>query len=140
MTMKYKDNLFKGANKKIFDNAKDLRKFSTECEEMLWQELRDKKLLGYIFRRQHPISEFIADFYCHKLNLVIEIDGSVHNVQEQKEYDQARTKEMNRLGINIIRIKNNEIKDNLPNVIEKIKLFTQSLPSLKGEGSRRGEA
>ena len=59
----------------------------TGAEEKLWEQLRVKKLLGLRFRPQHLIDIFIADFYCHPVRLVIEVDGEIHKFREQKEYD-----------------------------------------------------
>lgn len=93
----YNNNLHKYAKVKIFENARALRLTSTEAEELLWQELRDRKLNGLKFRRQHPIDKWIADFYCHEKKLVIELDGSVHNEKEIAEYDARREKELKRI-------------------------------------------
>ena len=94
--------------------VRDLRKNQTPSEKMLWQCLRNRKLAGYKFYRQHPIKVvhdgktryFIADFYCHEKNLVIEVDGKIHD--NQKEYDEYRTFLINQLGIRVFRLKNEE--------------------------------
>jgi len=70
--------MFYGASPLIFERAKELRKRMTETENILWNALRRKNRKGYKFRRQHPMSTYIADFYCHQLKLVIEIDGGYH--------------------------------------------------------------
>jgi len=88
----YNKNLHKYASAKIFQHAKALRRSSTEAEERLWVELRNKKLKGLKFRRQHPIDKWIVDFYCHEKKLVIELDGSVHNEKEIAEYDTTEKK------------------------------------------------
>ncbi|WOK05895.1 endonuclease domain-containing protein [Imperialibacter roseus] len=67
-----------------------MRKNHTAAENLLWQNLRGRKLGGHKFRRQHPVAGFIADFYCHEAKLVIELDGKIHNLSEQKEYDGGR--------------------------------------------------
>jgi very-short-patch-repair endonuclease len=72
-----KSHIHFGASKHIFINAKALRNRGTFAEKLLWSRLRNNKL-GYHFRRQHPLSNFIVDFYCAPLKLVIEVDGSVH--------------------------------------------------------------
>jgi very-short-patch-repair endonuclease len=69
--------MFYGAHKIIFGNAKSLRANLTEEETILWRRLKED-IANYKFRRQHSISNYIVDFYCHKLKLVIEIDGSIH--------------------------------------------------------------
>jgi very-short-patch-repair endonuclease len=68
-----------GAKNKDFVNAKVLRKTMTDAEILLWKALRNRRLNGFKFRRQHPIKGFIADFYCHEARLVIEVDGEIHD-------------------------------------------------------------
>ena len=70
----YKDKLFLGANKFLFDMAGQLRRDETKAEKLLWSKLRNKQL-GVKFRRQHPLYSYIVDFYCHSHRLVIEVDG-----------------------------------------------------------------
>ena len=84
----HKNNLFHGANSKLFEFSKALRKNQTETEEIIWQCLRNRKLLNFKFRRQHPLHQYISDFYCHEAKLIIEIDGGIHNNPENQEYDQ----------------------------------------------------
>lgn len=116
----YNKNLHKYASAKIFENAKALRRSATEAEQILWQQLRNKKLNGLKFRRQHPIDKWIADFYCHEKKLVIELDGSVHNDKEIIEYDEARTKDLKELGMNVIRFKNEDVMTNMETVLKTI--------------------
>nr|MCU4177914.1 endonuclease domain-containing protein [Marinilabiliaceae bacterium N1Y90] len=93
------DNLYYGASQEIKSRAKLLRKDITLPEKLLWNKLRDRQLAGLKFRRQHPIDLFIADFYCHEKRLVVEVDGEIH--EYQKEYDEGRTAELERLGITV---------------------------------------
>lgn len=92
----------------------------TESEKALWEELRNRKMLGLKFRRQHPLHWYVADFYCHEKRLVIEIDGGVHNRKEIKEHDLNRTAELERLGIRVIRFTNEEILSSKEMVLKKI--------------------
>eukprot|EP01012_Entosiphon_sulcatum_P036337 TRINITY_DN46310_c0_g1_i1.p1 TRINITY_DN46310_c0_g1~~TRINITY_DN46310_c0_g1_i1.p1 ORF type:complete len:126 (+),score=10.51 TRINITY_DN46310_c0_g1_i1:95-472(+) len=117
----YKDNLFHGANSKLFEFSKALRRKQTDAEEMMWQCLRNRKLLNFKFRRQHPIHQYIADFYCHEAKLIIEIDGGIHNNPENQEYDQNRTIELMKIGITVIRFTNEDVNNNLDEVIKVIK-------------------
>jgi very-short-patch-repair endonuclease len=110
--------MYYGANQITFEKAKELRKNMTETEKILWQYLRKDKINGLRFRRQHPIDIFIADFYCHKAKLVIEIDGYIHN--HQKEYDIGRTEELKKYGLKVIRFTNEEVLKNIEKVVEKI--------------------
>jgi cyclase len=76
-----KENMFYGASKLIFQKAEELRKNMTHAELLMWGILKGNQL-GVKFRRQHPVSFYIVDFYCHELKLVIEVDGSIHDVDE----------------------------------------------------------
>ena len=98
--------------------ARSLRKNQTFQEGLVWNILRKKKLSGYRFLRQHPIfyreeknwvDFYIADFYCNKLKLIIEIDGKIHDYK--KEYDKERDEKLNKKGILVIRIDNEKTKD-----------------------------
>lgn len=91
----------------------------TEPEIKLWQYLRNEQL-GVKFRRQHSIGEYIADFYCSKLKLVIEIDGESHFNDEAIEYDSIRTNFFKSLGIEVIRFNNDEVMTNIEGVFEII--------------------
>ena len=84
--------------KEKLQRAKELRRDMTPAEKILWQELRGNKL-GVHFRRQQVIAGFIVDFYCHKADLVIELDGSVHEGDEQKESDVERDKVLSGMGL-----------------------------------------
>lgn len=100
--------------------AKQLRKRMTVEEKIMWEIVRENTIQGLKFRRQHAISNYIADFYCHKIKLVIEIDGSSHCREEAKAYDENRTNVMNSFGIEVLRFTNDEIKNDISNVVNKI--------------------
>lgn len=108
MTDSIDRNMFYGARPHIFQKAKALRNNMTDAEKMLWSRL-SRKQLGYRFKAQHPIDIFIADFYCHELKLVVELDGGIHDASEQKTYDEGRTSELEAFGIKVIRFTNHEI-------------------------------
>lgn len=91
----------------------------TEAERILWACLSKKQLNGARFRKQHPIGDYIADFYCHEYRLVVEVDGGVH--QQRKEYDANRSHEMSTVGIRVIRFSNEEIIFDLESVLLKLK-------------------
>ena len=105
-------------NKFINELARQLRKKSTKSEQRLWYALRNRKFYGLKFLRQHPIiwhdyqrsSFFIADFYCAERNLIIEIDGAIHELQ--KDYDKERDNIMKQMNLKILRIKNEEFMAN----------------------------
>ena len=114
-------------NHSITEIARSLRKNLTEPEKILWKELRNRKLNGAKFLRQHPLFYFslrkrtylfIADFYCAEKKLVIELDGKIHDYT--KEYDKNRDYVMFERGLNVLRIKNEEL-ENINEVLLKIK-------------------
>ena len=111
--------MFFGASKIIFENAKELRKNMTNAEKTLWNYLKTKPN-GFKFRRQHPLGIYIADFYCHKLKLVIELDGSIHDKEEVKMNDEERQKLIEEDGLIVIRFKNSEIMNNIDKVLKII--------------------
>ncbi len=111
--------MFQKANPLIFANAKQLRNNLTDAEVILWEYLRTKPF-GYKFRRQHPIQQFIADFYCHSLQLIIEADGEIHQKMENKIADEERDSALHSSGIKVIRFSNKEIFNSMETVISKI--------------------
>jgi very-short-patch-repair endonuclease len=103
--------------KYLHDARKDLRNNITPQELLLWYKLKNKTL-GYKFRRQHSIGNFIADFYCFEKRLIVELDGSQH--LENTEYDQERTNYFESLNIRVLRFWNNDVDKNLNGVLMKI--------------------
>ena len=97
-----------------------LRREMTYCEKIVWLHLR-KKQLGYRFLRQYSVDYYVIDFYCPKLKLAVEIDGDVHNLPDQKEYDAKRQKYLESFGITFIRITNEEFLGNPNMAFQKIK-------------------
>lgn len=101
--------------------ARELRKNQTEAEDLLWQHLRNRKLFGFKFRRQHPISQmYILDFYCARIKLAVELDGSHHLEKVQQEYDVERTNILKHLGIQVMRFTNAEVLNNIEQVFQQI--------------------
>lgn len=107
------------AIKPIFENAAYLRKNMTHEERIVWNCLSANKM-GFKFRRQHPIWMYIADFYCHELRLVIEIDGGIHLGQDIKAQDAIRENDLHDFGIEVLRFTNEEVRCNLPDVTKTI--------------------
>jgi imidazole glycerol-phosphate synthase subunit HisF len=108
------------ASTRIFRNAKILRDNLTFAEKLLWSRIRNNQL-GYHFRRQHPLSNYIADFYCHQLHLVIELDEKIHLDQHVKMDDQYKEESINSYGLHVIRFTNDEVIKNIDGVVESIK-------------------
>ncbi|MBC8769519.1 endonuclease domain-containing protein [Arenibacter sp. BSSL-BM3] len=102
-------------------NRIQLRKNLTSAEAFLWNELKGKKLNGRKFRRQHVIGIYIMDFYCSEENLIIELDGEVHNHAIVGENDDKRTAYLNRNGYKVIRFENKMVFENLLSVLQEIR-------------------
>lgn len=121
MAEEYNDNLHKGAISKLYQYGRELRQSATKAEKILWEYLRNRNLDGLKFRRQHPIGKFIADFYCHEMKLVVELDGAVHDGKMNVQYDEARTLELKGSGIKVIRFRNSEVENNISFVLNEIR-------------------
>ncbi|OIO18264.1 MAG: hypothetical protein AUJ23_04065 [Candidatus Magasanikbacteria bacterium CG1_02_32_51] len=98
---------------------KKLREEQTKAEGVLWSKLRGSQL-GVKFRRQHSIKSFIVDFYCHKLKLIIELDGWIHGEEENKNKDIIRQNILENLGYKVLKYRNEQIKNELKNVLQDI--------------------
>ena len=107
--------------KEKLQRAKELRRNMTPAEKILWNELRANKL-GVHFRRQQVIAGFIVDFYCHRAGLVVEVDGDVHDLQQEE--DARREKVLSELGLRIVRFGNDEVVRDLSTaVVGRIKAY-----------------
>jgi len=113
------DGMFAGATPIIFELAKDLRRNMTAAEKYLWHHLKNG-IHGCKFRRQHPISNYIADFYCHKCKLILEVDGNIHEITEVKQYDKERENNLVNSGYRIVRVTNSQVLKNLDSVLVQI--------------------
>ena len=120
-----KRKMFYGADRIIFENAKALRNNLTQEEKVLWGRLKER-FPDYKFRRQHPISDYIADFYCHKLKLVIEVDGSIHLLEENQKLDKLRQNALENLGIRVLRFTNDHVTNEIEAVLTRIDEFIKS--------------
>jgi len=118
----------------LVELARELRKKQTSAEGLLWQLLRNRQLLEFKFRRQHQFGDYVADFYCHEAQLVIECDGSVHESNEQWYHDRNRDAYMIAQGVRVLRFTNDRILNDTENVLEEIAI---SLLPLRGVPSNR---
>ncbi|MFH1319571.1 MAG: endonuclease domain-containing protein [Bacteroidota bacterium] len=98
--------------------ARHLRNKSTLSEVLLWNRLRGKEMMGYDFHRQKPLDNYIVDFFCNELMLVIEIDGGYHYNRFKK--DQIRQQKLEKLGLYSLRFKDGEIRQDIDNVLHVI--------------------
>lgn len=108
------------------EKRRTLRHNMTYAEKVLWQQLR-KKQTGYRFLRQFSVDHFVIDFYCPELKLAIELDGSIHDIPEQKEYDVVRQKYIEKFGIRFVRITNEEFLSNPNKAFQKIENSIKSI-------------
>lgn len=115
-----------GAQKPLFQRARELRDNATHAEEIVWGYLKTKPF-GIKFRRQHPYLVYILDFYCHSLKLVIEVDGSIHKLEEVKKKDVERQRVLEKDGLKIVRFTNDEIIHTTEKIIETLNILIQKI-------------
>lgn len=113
-------------NKNLKAFSRKLRNHSTLGEILLWKQLRAGQVSGYTFNRQKPLGNYIVDFYCKPLNLVIEVDGGYHFEEEQKILDKERQSILEDMGLNFLRFHNEEIRKDMDRVLEKIKAYAST--------------
>jgi very-short-patch-repair endonuclease len=107
--------------------SRRLRSAPTDAEALLWRHLRARQISGYKFRRQHAVGPYVLDFFCHEAGLAIEVDGSQH--MENGERDEARTRYLGTLGIRVVRYTNIEVLTETDSVLEAIFSQLRSAPS-----------
>jgi len=110
-------------NKNLKEFSRKLRNNSTLSEVLLWKHLRAGQMKGYKFNRQKPLLNYIVDFYCKSLNLVMEIDGESH--RHKYEADIERQKELEKYGLRFLRFDDKEVKKNMPNVLRTIEIWIE---------------
>jgi type I restriction enzyme M protein len=101
-------------------NARNFRKHPTVPENILWSALRNHRMGGVKFRRQHPVDQFILDFFCREKSIAIEIDGDIHKKKQIVNHDLERTEYLSLRGITVLRFGNDQILNNLPAVLVEI--------------------
>ncbi len=115
----------------LLEKAKYNRNHPTDAERMLWNYLQTN-IMGVHFRQQHPVMDYIPDFACLKLKLLIEVDGGYHFEGEQPEKDAERTRNLESEGYTIIRFTNKEVLNNIDNVLERISQTIEELSPQEG--------
>jgi len=103
----------------LIERCREFRKNPTLAEALLWEQLRNKRLAGLKFRRQHPIAGYVLDFFCFEIKMGIELDGAVHTYQDQAEYDDYRTLALSGEGVTILRFWNSEVIDGMDSVLDR---------------------
>ncbi|MBK9390520.1 MAG: endonuclease domain-containing protein [Bacteroidetes bacterium] len=127
-----RSDMYYGASISTIRTASILRKNTTLAEKVLWKKLRDRSRFTVKLRRQHPVGKFIVDFYCHELKLVIEIDGEIHNLKENLEYDILRQSQLENFGLKVIRFTNHEVIFGMDTVLSRISGIITKLTPLQG--------
>ena len=117
----HKEGMHLRASSLMFLRAKALRLRMTRSETILWDVLRNQQFMGLKFRKQHPVLKYILDFYCHQLQLGVEVDGDTHNTKEARLYDKARTEALETYGFTIIRFSNEQVLNNLEGVKRELR-------------------
>ena len=106
-------------SRELQERARELRKNMTPAEKVLWEKLRHNRLNGLQFRRQQIINPYIVDFYCHAKALIVEVDGDIHDLQQ--DYDEERSHYLIACGFRMLRVSNEDVMQNLLVVVEKIR-------------------
>ena len=114
--------------------ARKLRNNSTLGEILLWNELKTGKMFGYDFHRQKPLLNYIADFYCYELDLVVEIDGYYHTHEEQYKLDLSREKELAIYNLTVLRFTENDVRKDMVNVLRSIEQYIIQYPPKLSQG------
>ena len=109
--------------------ARAQRQQMTPAGRLLWESLRNRRLAGFRFKREHVLGRYIADFYCAKARLVIEVDGAVHDSEEAKVYDKVRDETMAAYGLRVMRFKNEDVLNDLDGVLFEIRKALTPDPS-----------
>jgi very-short-patch-repair endonuclease len=111
-------NRIRGTTVEIEEAARRLCRNMTPAEQTLWEALKGRQVVGLKFRCQHPVGPFVLDFYCPTRKLVVELDGGIHELQENR--DQARTDQLADYGYRVIRFRNEEVFNDLDSVLQRI--------------------
>jgi len=130
--------MYRGASSHLFGFARHLRNHQTDAEKLLWEKLRGNQL-GYKFRRQHPLLNYVVDFYCHALKLVVEVDGDVHLAPAGKMEDADRDTTLLSYGYKVLRFTNLHVLTNIDDVLQIIRSEMKSLEDRLQENSFEAE-
>jgi very-short-patch-repair endonuclease len=130
--------MFFEASANIFAYAKYMRSHMTPAEFKVWNFLKGNNLMGVRFRAQHPMGVYIADFFCYKINLVIEIDGEIHKTKSFKEHDSERSLDLKNWGIDVIRFTNYQVMNRFDfvqnEIIKEVKIRLQNIHEQQNKG------
>ena len=126
----------RGVSRELQQLAREMRREMTPAERVLWEALQGKRMAGLRFRPQHPTGQFVLDFYCPAVKLVVEVGGDIHDLRPEE--DAARTQHLEAYGHHVIRFRNEQVLQDLPSVIQAICEAIQArLPNKSYSGSPR---
>tara|TARA_R110002167_G_scaffold265598_1_gene472405 strand:- start:230 stop:652 length:423 start_codon:yes stop_codon:yes gene_type:complete len=130
-------------NHKLKEFARELRNNSTKAEVILWQKIKRKQMYGYDFHRQKPLGNYIVDFFCHELMLAIEVDGYSHSLLKVYNRDIKKEKELNGLGVHVLRYSDYQVLKDTYNVLNSIEdyitEYEKHTPNPSQEGNGKGK-
>lgn len=110
------------------ERARSFRKNMTDAENRIWYYLRDRRLNGYKFVREHVVGSYIADFVCRSKKIILEVDGGQHANTDTVEYDQKRTEYLESKGYKVLRVWNNEVLTNIEGVLDELLILLEAVP------------
>ena len=119
-------------NHRLRDKAREFRRHQTKGERILWEMLRRRNIYGFLFTRQRPVLDYVADFMCKELLFIIECDGIFHEMEDRIEKDRKRDNELREVGFTILRYKDWEIINRPEEILAEIKEGVEKLMVLKG--------
>ncbi len=117
--------------------SRKLRSNSTLSEVLLWNELKAGKMMGYKFNRQKPLLNYIVDFYCKPLNLVIEVDGVSHDNETSFERDLIRQRKLEKIGLSFLRFDDLEVKRNIVSALRTVEGYIEEFEKIHPQPLRR---
>jgi very-short-patch-repair endonuclease len=109
------------ADTRCLDNARHARRHATDAETLLWRHLRRQQLDGLRFRCQHPVGQYLLDFYCHEARLAVELDGGGHAGESQLHHDTERSAQLQAMGIRVVRFWNHDVLSNIDGVVQALR-------------------
>jgi len=114
--------------RRFTDRSRQMRRLQTDAERLMWCLLRNHHFLGLKFRRQHEIGKrFIVDFYCEDIRLAIELDGAPHLLEAVAAFDAKRTRALNRLGVTVIRFRNDDVLEETNTALQRLRSVVMAL-------------
>ena len=119
-SMRFESMSFLRNDPSLKDRRRELRHDQTDDEKAFWAHVRNRQFYGMKFFRQYSVGPYILDFYCPSIKVAVELDGGQHALDENREYDSARSEYLNAHGIEVVRFWNNEVLQEIESVLERL--------------------